>query len=80
MGENEIDDISKSKRVVFATVGTTSFDALVRAVDTQKVREALFGKGYTDLAIQMGRGSYTPSKVMWRSVPLINLVNVHMII
>ncbi|KAH6798380.1 glycosyltransferase family protein 28, partial [Perilla frutescens var. frutescens] len=58
----EIDEISKSKRVVFVTVGTTSFDALVRAVDTMEVREALFRKGYTDLVIQMGRGSYVPSK------------------
>lgn len=68
----EIDEISKSKRIVFVTVGTTSFDALVRAVDTREVREALFRKGYADLVIQMGRGSYTPSKVM-RSSLLLNL-------
>lgn len=58
------DDISDRKRVVFVTVGTTSFDSLVRAVDTPEVREALFKKGYTDLVIQMGRGSYIPSKVI----------------
>ncbi|KAL8518633.1 hypothetical protein ACS0TY_009836 [Phlomoides rotata] len=56
------DDISDPKRVVFVTVGTTSFDSLVRAVDSREVREALFKKGYTDLVIQMGRGSYIPSK------------------
>ena len=60
----EIDDISESKSVVFVTVGTTSFDALVRAVDSQEVRETLFRKGYTHLVIQMGRGSYIPSKVL----------------
>lgn len=70
----EIDDISKGKRVVFVTVGTTSFDALVRAVDTQEVKEALFRKGYTDLLIQMGRGSYIPTKVMCCSIPLISMV------
>lgn len=60
----EIDETFKSKRVVFVTVGTTSFDALVRGADSREVREALFRKGYTDLVIQMGRGSYIPSKVM----------------
>ncbi|KAL6570982.1 hypothetical protein OROGR_000532 [Orobanche gracilis] len=58
----EADDGSKSKRTVFVTVGTTCFDSLVRAVDMQEVRDALFRKGYADLVIQMGRGSYTPTK------------------
>ncbi|KAL6541321.1 hypothetical protein OROHE_011029 [Orobanche hederae] len=60
----EADDGSKSKRTVFVTVGTTCFDSLVRAVDMQETRDALFQKGYADLVIQMGRGSYTPIKVM----------------
>ncbi|GFQ02042.1 UDP-n-acetylglucosamine transferase subunit alg13 homolog [Phtheirospermum japonicum] len=58
----EADDSLKSKRIVFVTVGTTCFDSLVRSVDTKEVREALFKKGYTDLVIQMGRGSYIPTK------------------
>ncbi|KAL6541327.1 hypothetical protein OROHE_011042 [Orobanche hederae] len=58
----EADDGSKSKRTVFVTVGTTCFDSLVRAVDMQETRDALFQKGYADLVIQMGRGSYTPIK------------------
>lgn len=45
------------------TVGTTCFDALVRAVDSQNVKQELFAKGYTHLIIQMGRGSYVPNKV-----------------
>ncbi|KAG6433811.1 hypothetical protein SASPL_105428 [Salvia splendens] len=69
----EIDDISESKSVVFVTVGTTSFDALVRAVDSQEVREALFRKGYTDLVIQMGRGSYIPSKVVKADFSVVHL-------
>ncbi|XP_015059732.1 UDP-N-acetylglucosamine transferase subunit ALG13 homolog [Solanum pennellii] len=58
----DIDDIAKEKRVVFVTVGTTSFDALVRAVDTPEVKNELFKKGYTDILIQMGRGLYIPTK------------------
>ncbi|KAJ0965552.1 hypothetical protein J5N97_026690 [Dioscorea zingiberensis] len=52
----------ESKKMVFVTVGTTSFDALVRAVDSPQVRDELSSKGYTHLLIQMGRGSYFPSK------------------
>lgn len=58
------DDIAKEKRVVFVTVGTTCFDALVKAVDTQDVKNELFKKGYTDILIQMGRGSYIPARVI----------------
>lgn len=45
------------------TVGTTCFDALVQADNTTEVKEELFRKGYTDLLIQMGRGSYVPMNV-----------------
>ncbi|CAM8922897.1 unnamed protein product [Rhodiola kirilowii] len=50
------------KRMVFVTVGTTSFDKLVQAVDMQDVKQELYKKGYTNLLIQMGRGSYTPTE------------------
>ena len=56
-------DGERSKKTVFVTVGTTSFDALVRALDTEEVRHELTTKGYTDLLIQMGRGVYFPLKV-----------------
>ncbi|KAH7867121.1 hypothetical protein Vadar_029044 [Vaccinium darrowii] len=52
----------KPRRTVFVTVGTTFSDALVQAVGTTEVKEELFWKGYTDLLIQMGRGSYVPMK------------------
>nr|AFK33308.1 unknown [Lotus japonicus] len=52
----------KTRRVVFVTVGTACFDALVRAVDSHNVKQDLFAKGYTHLIIQMGRGSYVPTK------------------
>lgn len=54
----------KTKRVVFVTVGTTSFDALVKSVDSETVQKELLAKGYTHLLIQMGRGSYLPTKVV----------------
>ncbi|KAL4555389.1 hypothetical protein LXL04_038007 [Taraxacum kok-saghyz] len=52
----------ESKKIVFVTVGTTSFDSLVKSVDTEQVKQELFKKGYTHLVIQMGRGSYIPKK------------------
>ncbi|KAJ6974392.1 hypothetical protein NC653_030484 [Populus alba x Populus x berolinensis] len=56
------DSVKQEKKVVFVTVGTTLFDALVRTMDTKEVKQELLRKGYTDLVIQMGRGSYTPTK------------------
>ncbi|CAN6231616.1 unnamed protein product, partial [Urochloa humidicola] len=53
----------RERRTVFVTVGTTCFDALVMAVDSPEVKKALLQQGYTDLLIQMGRGTYIPSKV-----------------
>lgn len=50
------------KRIVFVTVGTTLFDALVKAVDTPETKKELLSKGYTHLLIQIGRGSNIPSK------------------
>ncbi|XP_077238610.1 glycosyltransferase family protein 28 isoform X2 [Tasmannia lanceolata] len=50
--------------------GTTCFDALVSVVDTQQVKEELARKGYTDLLIQMGRGTYIPSKSPGEDGPL----------
>ncbi|XP_034689412.1 UDP-N-acetylglucosamine transferase subunit ALG13 homolog [Vitis riparia] len=60
MGDS--DDGIKSERTVFVTVGTTCFDALVKAVDTQEFKKELSARGYTHLLIQMGRGSYCPKK------------------
>ncbi|WOK93136.1 UDP-N-acetylglucosamine transferase subunit [Canna indica] len=53
-----------SRKMVFVTVGTTCFDALVKAVDSEHVKEELTKKGYTNILIQMGRGSYVPTKVL----------------
>ncbi|PKA65822.1 beta-1,4-N-acetylglucosaminyltransferase [Apostasia shenzhenica] len=55
-------DVKTVKKVVFVTVGTTCFDALVKSVDSQRVKDELWRRGYTNLVIQIGRGSYIPSK------------------
>ncbi|KAM3366818.1 hypothetical protein ACQJBY_015877 [Aegilops geniculata] len=57
----------RERRVVFVTVGTTCFDALVKVVDSEELKQALLQKGYTDLLIQMGRGTYKPSKASGNS-------------
>ncbi|CAN1175824.1 UDP-N-acetylglucosamine transferase subunit ALG13 homolog [Linum perenne] len=59
MAENEQ---KKKRETVFVTVGTTLFDALVRAVDAEEVKRELSRRGYTHLLIQIGRGSYVPQK------------------
>ena len=58
----------KTKREVFVTVGTTCFDALVKEVDSSNVKQELVAKGYTHLLIQMGRGSYVPTKVAFSTL------------
>ncbi|KAH0470117.1 hypothetical protein IEQ34_001675 [Dendrobium chrysotoxum] len=60
-------DREKEKKVVFVTVGTTCFDALVKSVDSRHVRNELKKRGYTNLLIQMGRGSYIPRKSTMQS-------------
>ena len=47
-------------RSAFVTVGTTSFDALIRAVDTPEFLNALAYRGITRLTVQIGRGTYIP--------------------
>mmetsp|Transcript_28523 Transcript_28523/g.62781 ORF Transcript_28523/g.62781 Transcript_28523/m.62781 type:complete len:185 (-) Transcript_28523:1017-1571(-) len=46
---------------VFVTVGTTKFDALIKAVDNQELADVLAKKGYTKLVVQRGAGAYVPS-------------------
>ncbi|KAG7620746.1 Glycosyl transferase family 28 C-terminal [Arabidopsis suecica] len=56
------EDKENAKRVVFVTVGTTSFDPLVKAVVSQNVKDELQKRGFTHLLIQMGRGIFFPTK------------------
>ncbi|KAM7272493.1 hypothetical protein ACFE04_027156 [Oxalis oulophora] len=59
---NDINEVKK--RTVFVTVGTTCFDKLVRAVDAQHVKQELWTRGFTHLLIQIGRGTYIPTKTV----------------
>lgn len=43
---------------VLVTVGTTKFEALVKAVDTLDVADALVARGYSRLIIQKGAGKH----------------------
>lgn len=45
---------------VFVTVGTTKFEALIRAVDSVEVLTALRHRGYTHLVVQIGQGEFEP--------------------
>lgn len=49
-----------SGQAVFVTVGTTQFDALIKAVVEEGTLEALRHKGYTKLTLQIGNGKFTP--------------------
>ena len=53
-------------RNVFVTVGTTSFDALVEALDNPAVVNILRARGYNSLTMQIGRGTYRPRRVRTR--------------
>ncbi|RLO08978.1 hypothetical protein DYB28_003356 [Aphanomyces astaci] len=47
-------------KMVFVTVGTTSFDGMVAAVDADEVHTILKEKGYDEILFQIGRGTYEP--------------------
>ena len=48
-------------QTAFVTVGSTKFDALIRAVDDMEVVAALQRRGFSQLVIQLGSGTYLPS-------------------
>ena len=54
-------------KAAFVTVGTTRFDALIRAVDDPRVVEALRRRGFQRLTIQLGSGFYLPSVLCART-------------
>ena len=54
----------KKKKSVFVTVGTTSFDALVEAMDSEEMIQTLIETGYDSLTIQRGRGTYVPKHIV----------------
>ncbi|EGZ20688.1 hypothetical protein PHYSODRAFT_259480 [Phytophthora sojae] len=44
----------------FVTVGTTKFDALISALDTDACLSALVARGFTSLRMQIGHGEHVP--------------------
>jgi beta-1,4-N-acetylglucosaminyltransferase len=48
------------EKVVFATVGTTSFDRLVETLTSKPVLKVLERLGYTKLVVHIGRGMFEP--------------------
>ena len=50
---------------MLVTVGTTNFDALVRALDRPETAEALVALGYTRLVLQIGAtAAYEPAELV----------------
>ncbi|CAM6127062.1 unnamed protein product [Calypogeia fissa] len=52
----------QDKRKVFVTVGSTLFDALVKAVTTHECLQVLQRLGFSSLVIQLGKGTFLPPK------------------
>ncbi|KAL7885841.1 hypothetical protein AOLI_G00061360 [Acnodon oligacanthus] len=47
-------------KTVFVTVGSTCFDDLIASMTSDEVVKALIDRGYTDVVLQVGRGSFVP--------------------
>lgn len=73
---------------VFVTVGTTKFDALIAAVDTNAVAEALLAKGFTELIMQvcdisisihrlLSKRGIRPSRCVWRVCCFSSVSHLH---
>lgn len=54
--------MAESGRSVFVTVGTTLFDGLIQAVDSQDFQEMLISKEFQKLLVQIGKGKHVPKK------------------
>ena len=54
---------------VLVSVGTTSFEDLIRVVDSPDVKLALNSLGFTEIICQIGQGEYVPALPNFRSVP-----------
>lgn len=53
-----------AERVVFVTVGTTRFDALIDAMDSPGAARALARRGYTALVMQVGAHARAGSRLL----------------
>ncbi|OWZ17060.1 UDP-N-acetylglucosamine transferase subunit [Phytophthora megakarya] len=48
--------------LAFVTVGTTKFEALIEALDTNACLSALVARGFTSLRMQIGHGEHLPRR------------------
>ena len=55
-----MDDPATLPHFVFVTVGSTRFDALVRAVDDERMYAQLQAQGFHAVVFQIGTGTYVP--------------------
>eukprot|EP01133_Synstelium_polycarpum_P015066 gene15066-17832_t len=53
--------MSIDKNYVFVTVGTTRFEELIEAVDTDDFHQLLKGFGYSGMVMQIGNSQYVPN-------------------
>ncbi|KAL6480257.1 hypothetical protein MHYP_G00112900 [Metynnis hypsauchen] len=51
---------TSTMKTVFVTVGSTCFDDLIASMTSDEVVKALVDRGYTDVVLQVGRGSFVP--------------------
>ncbi|XP_064096475.1 UDP-N-acetylglucosamine transferase subunit ALG13 homolog [Macrobrachium nipponense] len=56
------------RKNVFVTVGTTHFDALIKAVVDDETLEKLREKGYKEIVLQTGNGKFVPEQGVHRGV------------
>lgn len=55
---------------VFVTVGTTQFDALIKAMVEEDTLETLHHKGYSKVTLQIGHGKFTPPEGQHQGISL----------
>jgi beta-1,4-N-acetylglucosaminyltransferase len=58
-----LDSIEEPKRWVFISVGSTKFDALIQALDSEKLIELLRNLGFIGIRFQIGKGTIHPKKI-----------------
>lgn len=54
--------VTESKRSVFVTVGSTSFDDLIQSVCSEECLELLKLCGFEEIVLQIGKGTFIPEE------------------
>ncbi|XP_071788510.1 UDP-N-acetylglucosamine transferase subunit ALG13-like [Asterias amurensis] len=52
------------EKIVFVTVGTTSFDPLIEVVSSRQLCKQFKSLGYTKVLLQIGRGTFEPEPIL----------------